>query len=354
MLESPRRRSWACLCRLLRWCFCWFVGFPVLLFAFDYSQSFLLLFVLDRSLDCSQSLRWVFWLPFFHLSFDFCFNVWVFDVLLVSALACLSTIWPSTDMCFSVQLVVIESRGMLCFTWKQYLMYTILFWWNLSSARYLQLSSSYFFSQHVRWPDVFVSFVIVLEVNESMCDRRFAGHSILAFSIVIPISDIDSFRSCMTSGSDVSLWNPVITALPWFRSSCAHLGSSFLFSYFSSMSRIFFSMFVIISLICLYLSSPSSFIFTMVEFIPWICVPTESEIFCRNFSIFSSFFSSELSSASIISFFFKEQRIFTWSRQFAFTHFIQLLFYLYLLLIPVCPLTRSFPFLPAVSGTSQS
>ena len=38
-------------------------------------------------------------------------------------------------------------------------------------------------------------------------------HSILAFSIVIPSSVIDSFRSFMTSDSDVSLWNPVITSL---------------------------------------------------------------------------------------------------------------------------------------------
>ena len=58
---------------------------------------------------------------------------------------------------------------------------------------------------------------------------------------------------------------------------------------FSSMSRIFFSILMILSLICLFLSS-SSFIFTMVEFIPWSCVPTESVIVCRNLSIFSSDF----------------------------------------------------------------
>ena len=46
------------------------------------------------------------------------------------------------------------------------------------------------------------------------CLIGFAVHSILAFSIVIPISVIVSFKSCMTSDSDVSLWNPVITALP--------------------------------------------------------------------------------------------------------------------------------------------
>ena len=85
------------------------------------------------------------------------------------------------------------------------------------------------------------------------CVIGFAGHSILALSVVIPISVIDSFRSYMTSDSDDSLWNPVLTAL---------LGSSLLFSYFSSMSRIFLSIFLVLSLNCLYLSS-SSFIFTM-------------------------------------------------------------------------------------------
>ena len=46
------------------------------------------------------------------------------------------------------------------------------------------------------------------------CVIGFAGHSILAFSIVIPISVIVSFRSCMTFDSDDSLLNPVVTALP--------------------------------------------------------------------------------------------------------------------------------------------
>ena len=37
-----------------------------------------------------------------------------------------STIWPLTDMCFSVQFAVTESRGMSCLTWMQYLTYSIL------------------------------------------------------------------------------------------------------------------------------------------------------------------------------------------------------------------------------------
>ena len=51
-------------------------------------------------------------------------------------------------------------------------------------------------------------------------------------------------------------------------------------------SRISLSIFIILSLICLYLSSSSSFIFAMVEFIPWSCVTAVSLIVCRNVSIF--------------------------------------------------------------------
>ena len=131
-------------------------------------------------------------------------------------------------------------------------------------------------------------------------------------------------------------------------------GSSLVFSYFRPCQGFSFSIFVILSLICLYLSSSSSFIFTIVELIPWRCVQTESVIFCRNFSTFSSFSSCVTLSASIISF-LKKQRLFTWSRQFAFAYFSQLPFCsLHLLLIQVCPSARSFPFFPAVSGTFQS
>ena len=63
-------------------------------------------------------------------------------------------------------------------------------------------------------------------MNANVID--FTGHSILVFSIVIPISVIVSFRNCMTSDSDVPLWNPVIKALSWFWSSRA---SSLLFTY---------------------------------------------------------------------------------------------------------------------------
>ena len=62
--------------------------------------------------------------------------------------------------------------------------------------------------------------------------------------------------------------------------SCYHcfsliLFNLFSFNYFTSFFIFFihvqdFSMFVILSLNCLYLSSPSSFNFTMDEFIPWI------------------------------------------------------------------------------------
>ena len=60
--------------------------------------------------------------------------------------------------------------------------------------------------------DAVVSFVILLEVDECMCDRLYGAN--LALSIVVPISVIDSFRRCMASDSDVSLWSPVITESP--------------------------------------------------------------------------------------------------------------------------------------------
>ena len=46
------------------------------------------------------------------------------------------------------------------------------------------------------------------------CVIGFAGHSILALPMSIPTSFIDSFKSCVTSDSVVSLWNPVTTVLP--------------------------------------------------------------------------------------------------------------------------------------------
>ena len=48
------------------------------------------------------------------------------------------------------------------------------------------------------------------------CVIGFGVDSIVAFSI--DISVIVSFRSCMTSDSNVSLWNPVITSLPYLDS----------------------------------------------------------------------------------------------------------------------------------------
>ena len=95
------------------------------------------------------------------------------------------------------------------------------------------------------------------------CVIGFAKHSILAFSIDILISVIVSFRSCSTSDSDVSLRNPVTTALPWFWSSWALLGSSFLFSQFSFYVEIFLSIFVILLFVSVIAYLPS--------FSPWLC-----------------------------------------------------------------------------------
>ena len=150
----------------------------------------------------------------------------------------------------------------------------------------------------------------------------------------------------MTSGSDVSLWNPIITAFPWFLSTCAPLLSSLLLSYFLSTSRIFSSISVNLSLICLYLSSHSSFIFTMAEFIPCNCAPTEAEIFCRNFSIYSSFFfAADLLGASNNSFSKNNASSLGLVSLPSLTS-ANFLFCLYLLLIPVRPLTHSHPSLP--------
>ena len=86
------------------------------------------------------------------------------------------------------------------------------------------------------------------------CVIGFAEHSILALAMSIPpTSFIDSFKSCVTSDSDVSLWNHCFALI------LIHMFSYGLFTsifVFSSMSRIF----VILSMNCLYLSS-SSFIF---------------------------------------------------------------------------------------------
>ena len=146
---------WACLCRLLRWCFCWFVGFLVLLFVFW------LLIVHPSSLrfiPFSRLLTVVamsfFWLPFLHLFFDFCFYVLVFDIFQVSTLYWLhTTIWPLTDTYFIVRFVVFDSSGTLCFMWIQYLTYPIPVLWNLffcvHLSRYLYLfSSSILFSTY--------------------------------------------------------------------------------------------------------------------------------------------------------------------------------------------------------------
>ena len=141
-----------------------------------------------------------------------------------------TTVWPLTDMCFSVQIVVIESRGMLGFSWMQHLTYTFSFWWNLSSASidrdfFNFLPRNSLFSMFADLTNVFLSSLFLKWMKA-------CGHSILAFSIVVPIFVKDSFKNCMTSTSDVSLWNPVMTALPWFLSTCAPLFSSILLSNF--------------------------------------------------------------------------------------------------------------------------
>ena len=87
MLESPRQLVWACLCHLLRLYFCCFVGFPSvvvgiwLLVVFPSSLRF-------RPLSTAHSRCDDFLIAIFHLSFDFCFNVLVCDVLQVSPLTC--------------------------------------------------------------------------------------------------------------------------------------------------------------------------------------------------------------------------------------------------------------------------
>ena len=148
---------------------------------------------------------------------------------------------------------------------------------------------------------MFVPLVLTLEVDEGMCDGLckafnpyvFSRHSCLCHRFP---QKLFHFRfTCFTVASCYHCLTLILVYM------CSPGFVTFFFFVFSSISRIFCSIFVILSLICLYLSSPSSFIFTMVEFIPWSCAPTESVIFCRNFSIFSSFFSSDLVSASMIS-----------------------------------------------------
>ena len=46
------------------------------------------------------------------------------------------------------------------------------------------------------------------------CVIGFAEQSSLALPMFIPTSFEDSFKNCVTSDSDVSLWIPVTTALP--------------------------------------------------------------------------------------------------------------------------------------------
>ena len=64
-----------------------------------------------------------------------------------------TTIRPLIDTYFIVQFVVIDSSGTLCFMWIQYLTYSILLLWNLSSASIdlvIFIFSSQFFFHHIR------------------------------------------------------------------------------------------------------------------------------------------------------------------------------------------------------------
>ena len=186
MLWSLRQHFWACLCRLLRWCFCWFVEFLVLLFVFNYSWSFLRLFVFVPSLGCSQSLWWVFdchcsiW-PSTSVSMSWYLMYFRFPLWHV-----FTTIWPLTDTCFSVERCV--SRE--CSIWR-----TPFFSDGICLLRpliALSLTSFLvvlFFNMFADLMNLFLSSSFWKWMNA--CVIGIAGHSILAFSIVIPISVID-------------------------------------------------------------------------------------------------------------------------------------------------------------------
>ena len=115
---------------------------------------------------------------------------------------------------------------------------------------------------------------------------------LLAFSIVIPIAVKDSFKE---------LYDLVFRCFTV--ESCYHLISpEILLSYFLSMSRIFFSIFVNLSLICLV-----SVISFLLSFSQWmssfrvIVLRLNPRFFVETFPFFVVF--SYLLSASIISFF---------------------------------------------------
>ena len=164
---------------------------------------------------------------------------------------------------------------------------------------FIESSLSSFLStlfQHVRWPDVFVPFIVVLEVDECMRDRL-CGHSIFAFPIEVSYFCYRSFWICMISDSDGSLWNPVITALPWFWSPCAPLGSSLLFSHFSSMSEIFpysrfFHWFVCFCRLLLFsfsqwlLSSSHGAVFRLIPWLTAEMCPSSRRFFLSGFPSF--------------------------------------------------------------------
>ena len=143
----------------------------------------------------------------------------VFDTVQVSTLHCLHNNLTFVDTYFIVQFVVIDSSGTLCFMWIQYLTYPILLLWNLSSAYidlviFIFLPLNSFFNMFAELMNLFLSPSSLKWMNA--CVIGFVGHSILALPMFIPTSFIDSFKSCETSDSDVSLWNPVTTALPQF------------------------------------------------------------------------------------------------------------------------------------------
>ena len=210
----------------------------------------------------------------------------------------------------------------MCFMWMQYLdvshNFVVESFFCVHWSRYFYFSSSQFFFQHIRWPDEFISFSVILEVDERVCDTRF-----LHFQ------------------SPFLLHLSILSRVVKLQTLTFHYG-------------ILLSLLCIDSdqLNCLYLSSPSSFIFTMDEFIPWIWVPTELVI-CRNFfhhivrfSWESFHFFISLSWVTLHLFVWpfecfhyvssQVHRVVTWFHHLSFFPFLQLPFFLSVLFCFLC------------------
>ena len=182
----------------------------------------------------------------------------MFSPLSVHALTCALILYVFIE---------IDGRGMLCFVSMQHLMYPSLFWWNLSSASIA--SNIFVFLPLTSFFDMFADLTYLTISSLSLkcvkaCVIGLAGHFILKIFIDIPNSVI----GCSTSGSVVSLWNPVATSLPWLWPSCVLWNfsgivcSSPSLLVESSIVSIFLSWVSSISPILLYLSSLSSLNFS--------------------------------------------------------------------------------------------